>query len=346
MPQSLKVDASTNRLALTQAQTALDGGFCYDKFGNMVTDNGACPSDVVNIPALYNYDVANRLTGSGPAHGNYVYMYNAQNQRVAVIGTGHAASEQVFFYGFKGEKLATINPATVTASTVVENVYFAGQLWMQGLDPRVGTNVLNVDRIGSVRESLFNFPGGGSTPGTTYLPFGEELNAAGSDREKVGTYTRDSATGFDYANQRFHNSQYGRFMNADPYQTSAGPADPASWNKYSYTRNDPINRVDPNGTCDETTYDVKNGVLQIIGINPCTPIFVNGFSISYIPQTQLQQDYESGACNLACGRPCYDADRLRRNLGMLSTESCTAAEFVDLTCGSSTAVAGMVSRFG
>ena len=248
MPQSLKVDASTNRLALTQGQTALDGGFCYDKFGNMVTDNGTCPSDVSNIPALYNYDVANRLTGSGPAHGNYVYMYNAQNQRVAVIGTGHAASEQLFFYGFKGEKLATINPSTATASTVVENVYFAGQLWMQGLDPRVGTNVLNVDRIGSVRGSLFNFPGGGSTPSTTYLPFGEELNATGSDREKFGTYTRDSTTGFDYANQRYYASQYGRFLTADPIPHGSFAAS-QSWNQYSYATLDPVNSSDPSGLC-------------------------------------------------------------------------------------------------
>jgi len=122
--------------------------------------------------------------------------------------------------------------------------------------------------------------------------------------------------------------------------------DPGSWNKYSYTRNDPVNRIDPNGTCDETTYDVKNGVLQIIGINPCTPIFIAGFSINYTAQSQLQQDYESGACNLASGRPCYDADRLRRNLGMLSAEACTAAEYVDLTCGNGVAIAGMLSRFG
>lgn len=238
---------STNRLALTQGQTALDGGFCYDKFGNMVTDNGTCPSDVVNIPALYSYDVANRLTGSGPAHGNFVFMYNAQNQRVAIIGTGHALSEQLFFYGFQGEKLATTDPSTASASTVVENVYLAGQLWMQGLDPRVGTNVLNTDQLGSVRGTLFTFPGGGGTPGTTYLPFGEELNATSSDREKFGTYTRDSATVFDYANQRYYASQYGRFLTADPYKASGGAADPGSWNRYSYVQSDPINLIDPQG---------------------------------------------------------------------------------------------------
>lgn len=39
----------------------------------------------------------------------------------------------------------------------------------------------------------------------------------------------------------------GRFTTADPYQASAGTADPSSWNRYSYVDSDPINRYDPDG---------------------------------------------------------------------------------------------------
>ena len=50
----------------------------------------------------------------------------------------------------------------------------------------------------------------------------------------------------------------GRFNTPDPYAASAGPNDPGSWNRYSYTRGDPINRRDPRGTCDEdTAYSVN-----------------------------------------------------------------------------------------
>jgi RHS repeat-associated protein len=71
---------------------------------------------------------------------------------------------------------------------------------------------------------------------------------------RISTYTRDSYTGFDYADQRFYASSYGRFNTADPY--AAGGAakgsvnnagDPGSWNRYAYTGGDPVNRNDPSG---------------------------------------------------------------------------------------------------
>jgi RHS repeat-associated protein len=67
------------------------------------------------------------------------------------------------------------------------------------------------------------------------------------DREKFATYTRESATGLDYADQRYCASSYGRFNSPDPYAAIGGPSDPGTWNRYSYTRGGPINRLDPRG---------------------------------------------------------------------------------------------------
>jgi hypothetical protein len=43
-------------------------------------------------------------------------------------------------------------------------------------------------------------------------------------------------------------------MTPDPYASNTGgpgdPSDPQSWNKYAYTRGDPVNRVDPDGLAD------------------------------------------------------------------------------------------------
>jgi RHS repeat-associated protein len=76
---------------------------------------------------------------------------------------------------------------------------------------------------------------------------GDEITSTSNDREKFATYTRDSYTGLDYADQRFYASTYGRFNTPDPYQPSGGPSDPGSWNRYSYVFGDPINLNDPDG---------------------------------------------------------------------------------------------------
>lgn len=53
--------------------------------------------------------------------------------------------------------------------------------------------------------------------------------------------------GLDSADQRFYASSYGRFNTADPYNGSAGPGDPGSWNRYSYVQGDPANANDSSG---------------------------------------------------------------------------------------------------
>jgi RHS repeat-associated protein len=81
----------------------------------------------------------------------------------------------------------------------------------------------------------------------SYYPYGEEETPTGNDTQKFATYTRDSATGLDYAQNRYYASQIGRFTTADPYQASGGPEDPQGWNRYAYVGNDPVNFHDPTG---------------------------------------------------------------------------------------------------
>src|ERR1051326_4849671 len=68
----------------------------------------------------------------------------------------------------------------------------------------------------------------------TYYPYGEDRSVQNpaNDNVKFATYTRDAATGLDYADQRYYASTFGRFMTPDPYRASAGPSDSQSWNRY------------------------------------------------------------------------------------------------------------------
>jgi len=86
-----------------------------------------------------------------------------------------------------------------------------------------------------------------------YYPYGQERpSATTNDTEKFTGYFRDSATGLDYADQRYHQPGMGRFMTADPAASSAQGNDPGSHNRYAYTGGDPVNRVDRTGrdACD------------------------------------------------------------------------------------------------
>jgi RHS repeat-associated protein len=90
--------------------------------------------------------------------------------------------------------------------------------------------------------------------------FGDEITSTSNDRTKFGTYTRDSYTGLDYADQRYYASTYGRFSTPDP-AGHMNLIDSQTFNQYAYVGGDPINRGDPHGTdwCDWEVDDTTSG---------------------------------------------------------------------------------------
>jgi RHS repeat-associated protein len=66
-------------------------------------------------------------------------------------------------------------------------------------------------------------------------------------RQKFTGYERDSETGLDFAQARYHASIQGRFTSVDPLMASAVANLPQSWNRYSYCLNNPLNCIDPSG---------------------------------------------------------------------------------------------------
>jgi RHS repeat-associated protein len=124
----------------------------------------------------------------------------------------------------------------VTDTRASRNVYFGGRLIQSN-----GQTVVT-DRLGSVRMTE-------AGAGAGYYPYGEQESVTlGNGLEKFGTYTRELASGLDYANQRYYASVFGRFNTPDRYQASGGAADPGSGNRYAYVVGDPINFSDPTGS--------------------------------------------------------------------------------------------------
>ena len=197
-------------------------GQTYDSNGNQLSSSGG----------TLTYDAENRvLTAPGLEYG-----YDSTKKRVW-RGTlsGGVLTQTVYAYGTDGQLLGTYsfvqNGYQYADNNPTLSVYFAGK--------RVGTSVPNQGTAGFVQDRL------GSSG--KYYPFGEARGTVPQDAVGFATYTNDSATGLEYADQRYYASNFGRFMSPDPYRAGGGPSDPQSWNRYGYVEGDPMNFLDPRG---------------------------------------------------------------------------------------------------
>ena len=94
----------------------------------------------------------------------------------------------------------------------------------------------------------------------TYYPWGEVKGSTNPQNTwSFATYWQDSASGLDYANNRYYSNAYGRFMTPDPSRSSGGPSNPQSWNRYAYVSGDPVNFHDPAGLMEEEVCSSGDG---------------------------------------------------------------------------------------
>lgn len=103
---------------------------------------------------------------------------------------------------------------------------------------------LHVDHLGSTR--LMTDMDGYIVSQHEFLPFGEEITGMLDATTKRFTgHERDRESGLDYMFARYYSANHGRFLGVDPVPGTSGV--PQSWNRYGYVRNNPLNRVDPDG---------------------------------------------------------------------------------------------------
>src|SRR6185503_14516498 len=162
------------------------------------------------------HDPENRVATASGNFGSDEYAYAPDNKRVYKKRTrGSTVTEEVYFYGVTGQKLGTYLAVFATSAPFLSlaqtstNLYFGGRLVKVNGVPVV------TDRLGSVVHNI-------STGPKSYYPYGEERVVTSNEKEKFGTYFRDTDTNLDYADQRYFSSQIGRFNTPDPYQASGG----------------------------------------------------------------------------------------------------------------------------
>jgi len=171
-----------------------------------------------------------------------VFQYHPSGWRVWKA----SAPATLYLHGPGGQLLCSYSDTG--GGTYTEPVSFAGHLvyTLKGGTNASGNldyDTIRTDRLGSTRAV--------NGVARNYYPFGEEMTAPqGGDQYKFASTYRDSATGLDYAVNRYYAGGTARFLTPDPYQASGGPASPQSWNRYSYVHSDPLNFYDPAGLDD------------------------------------------------------------------------------------------------
>jgi len=265
---SIPVNPATNQLT---NQSGVLSNVSYDSNGNLLSLTNA----VASTGSTMVYDEANRLASvTMSSGGTEYYGYDPSNKRIYKRMSN--GTEEWTFYGAMGEKLGTYawtvncsdwsDPTSCYYQPTLKttNVWFAGKLIWTGTAASTSGPAFT-DRLGTNRAN-----------GARFYPYGDEITATANDREKFGTYQRDSFSGLDYADQRYYASAYGRFNTVDPKAASADPQTPQSWNRYGYVLGDPVNHNDPRGMdepifCgdDDCPYDPGDGGG---GFDPCDQI--------------------------------------------------------------------------
>ena len=102
--------------------------------------------------------------------------------------------------------------------------------------PRLGSPQVGTNEAGAVSFT------------ERYTPFGEALLSPSANDNQSGFtgHIKDKSTGLNYMQARYYDPNIGRFLSIDPV-TFMDTGDPRYFNRYSYTANDPVNLVDPDG---------------------------------------------------------------------------------------------------
>lgn len=217
---NLSIDTNTNRFTSGQ-------GFSYDQNGNLIQD----------------------------AEGRQ-FTFNGENKQTIVRD---ASNNPIggYFYDGEGRRVKK-----VTNSETTIFVYSAGKLiaeYSTQLSNSPQTKYLTEDHLGTPRVITNEL--GNVIARRDFMPFGEELfNGVGARasslqygastddvKRKFTGYQKDNETGLDFAEARMYESRHGRFTAVDPLLASGKSANPQTFNRYAYTSNNPVVRIDRNG---------------------------------------------------------------------------------------------------
>ncbi|MFN0140404.1 MAG: RHS repeat domain-containing protein [Pyrinomonadaceae bacterium] len=248
----------------------------YDIYGNRTSFNQTIGNTTTNTTPSVNA-LTNRFnTGQGfgyDANGNVIqdvdsmtthsrqFTFNGDNKQTQVKDvTNNNQVVGTYYYDGEGKRVKKV---TDTETTVF--IYSLGRIvaeYSTQLSSSPSVNYTTTDHLGSPR--IITDQLGQVKARRDFMPFGEDiyvgvgarsttLNYGSSNddvRQKFTGYQKDSETSLDFAEARMYENRFGRFTAIDPLLASGKSANPQTFNRFLYVRNNPINLIDPSGLCD------------------------------------------------------------------------------------------------
>jgi len=249
-------------------------GYTYDTAGNRL----ARSSTIATVPPqASSYDADDRLTadiydnnGNTVVSGGNMFAYDFENR----LRTKNGGAVTIVYDG-DGNRVARTEGTSTTrylvddrnltghsqvleelSGAAVQRVYTYG-LTAISQTQAAGTSFYGFDGHGNVRFLID--PSGAITDRYDYDSFGNFLQIAGNTPNTLffAGEQLDSALGVYYMRARYYGAATGRFLTAD--LLGGNSFDPSSLHRYLYGRNDPVNRIDPDGT----QFDLGSALVSV-----------------------------------------------------------------------------------
>ncbi len=263
-----------NRLSTMSSPADASGCYgltwTYDAWGNRLSQNpagGSGSACVGSQPTIYTnnriidpgyvHDTAGNMTHDA-SHG---YTFNAESE-LTQVDSGSTATYVYDAIGQRVRKTASgvttdyVRDASahvvaeIQGSTWTKGYVYVGPLLLSQYDGLLGSSgattlFVHTDHLGTTR--LLSTSAASVSDSMDYLPYGELLSGGSSTTHKFTGKERDAESGLDNFEARYFSSSLGRFGSPDPLLNSGRPDNPQSWNRYTYTLNNPLNFTDPTG---------------------------------------------------------------------------------------------------
>jgi RHS repeat-associated protein len=247
------IDTNTNHISGAQ----------YDDAGNLTVIQSVAGG--TTYTATYTFDTAGRLARAVAGTDVRDFIYTADDERIA---TANGASWTWTIRGLDGKVLREFTSMVQNGLPTANRFWAKDYVWRDGLllasvtPTNAGTVTptltqhFHLDHLGTPR--LVTGDSGVQLGLHTYYPFGAELNLGtneqpyelmkftGQERDVLGN---DPHT-LDDMHARYYSPTVGRFLSVDPViDTKVAMTNPQAWNRYTYVRNNPTSRIDPDGRC-------------------------------------------------------------------------------------------------